>query len=505
MSSPTYLLDKETEKDIEKDGAFTTSSTASVHSLAKDEVKIEVSDPNIVDWDGPDDPQNPLNWPNSRRWGSVAVVSGITFLTPLGSAIFAPGVDLVMDEFHSHSDLLSGFVVSVYVLGFAFGPLTIAPMSEMYGRLPLYHICMTLFVICNIACALSTSLNMLIVFRFLAGTFGAAPLTLGGGTIADVMPASQRAKAMSVWVLGPTFGPVLGPICGGFISQNIGWRWNFWILSIAAGVGTLLGFLLMKETYAPTLLDRKTKRLRKETGNMNLRSKLDMGLTPRDLFWFSIVRPTKLLLFSPIVLFLSIYVAITYAYLYLFFTTISDVFANQYHFKKELVGLSFLGLGVGQFAGQFVYSYFATKSYNSHVKKGGFKPEHRLETMIFGAIIIPIALFWYGWAVQAKTQWMNPEVATFFFSLGMLFIWMPANVYLIDVYTVYAASAMAANTVLRSLAAAILPLAGPKMYAKLGYGWGNSLLGFIALFLLPIPLIFMKYGERMRTQSTLKL
>lgn len=260
--------------------------------------------------------------------------------------------------------------------------------------------------------------------RFLAGSFGAAPLTLGGGTIADLMPLSQRAKAMSLWVLGPTVGPVLGPICGGFISPNIGWRWNFWILSIAGGVSTVAGYFLLKETYAPVLLERKAKHLRKETGNPNLRSKLDSGLTAKDLFWFSIVRPTKLLLFSPIVLFLSIYVAITYAYLYLFFTTISDVFLTQYHFKTELLGLSFLGLGCGQFFGQFAYSWAATRSYERHVKNGGFKPEHRLEFMMVGAIVIPIALFWYGWAIQAKTQWMNAEVATCLFSVGMLCIWV---------------------------------------------------------------------------------
>jgi hypothetical protein len=82
---------------------------------------------------------------------------------------------------------------------------------------------------------------------------------------------------------------------------------------------------------------------------------------------------------------------------------------------------------------------------------------------------------------------------------------MPANVYLIDVFTVYAASAMAANTVLRSVVAAVLPLAGPKMYKALGYGWGSSLLGFVAIAFLPVPLIFIKYGERLRTNSTLKL
>jgi uncharacterized protein (DUF697 family) len=82
---------------------------------------------------------------------------------------------------------------------------------------------------------------------------------------------------------------------------------------------------------------------------------------------------------------------------------------------------------------------------------------------------------------------------------------MPANTYLVDVYLNYAASAMAANTVLRSLVAAVLPLAGPKMYAKLGYGWGNSLLAFIAILFIPVPLVFIKYGERIRKSSTVKL
>ena len=190
-----------------------------------------------------------------------------------------------------------------------------------------------------------------------------------------------------------------------------------------AGVATVLGFFLMAETYPPALLDRKTKRLRKETSNANLKSKLDIGLTPKDLFWFSIARPTKMLLFSPIVLFLSIYVAITYAFLYLFFTTISMVFATQYHFRKDLLGLAFLGLGAGQFVGQFLYSWVATRSFKRHEANGGFKPEHRLRSMMFGAVIIPIGLFWYGWSVQAKVHWMCPEVATTVFSLGLLFIW----------------------------------------------------------------------------------
>jgi hypothetical protein len=73
--------------------------------------------------------------------------------------------------------------------------------------------------------------------------------------------------------------------------------------------------------------------------------------------------------------------------------------------------------------------------------------------------------------------------------------------YLIDAYTTYAASAVAANTVLRSLVGGLLPLAGLSMYDALGLGWGNSLIAFIALALTPIPLIFYIYGERLRNRG----
>lgn len=82
---------------------------------------------------------------------------------------------------------------------------------------------------------------------------------------------------------------------------------------------------------------------------------------------------------------------------------------------------------------------------------------------------------------------------------------MPIQLYLVDAFTIYAASALAANTVLRSLVGAILPLAGRQMYMTLGLGWGNSLLAFIALAMCPIPLIFYKYGERIRTSHRFQI
>ena len=264
-------------------------------------------------------------------------------------------------------------------------------------------------------------------------------------------------------------------------------------------------WFLMRETYAPAIVAEKTARLRKDTGNPNLRSAFDSGLKPKDLFWYSIVRPSKMLLLSPIVLLLSIYVDLVYAYLYVMFTTITEVFESQYHFANDLVGLAFLGIGAGAFFGQFFYTWLANRSYARHTAKGDFKPEHRLEFMMPGSLCIPVGLFWYGWTVQAKVQWSSPIIATSVFGVGLLLIFMPANTYLVDVFTKHAASAMAANTVLRSVVAALLPLAGPPLYAQLGYGWGNSLLGFISLVMVPVPFFFMKYGEWLRTRFQVKL
>jgi hypothetical protein len=271
------------------------------------------------------------------------------------------------------------------------------------------------------------------------------------------------------------------------------------------GAFFIMSLLLMKETSAPIILERKAKRLRAETGNDKLVSRLDSGLTPRELFKFSIVRPAKMLIFSPICFAISLYIAITYSYLYILFTTFTAVFTDQYGWHGGVVGLSFLGLGIGSLIGQFTYIHFGNKTVAKHIKKGDFRPEHRLYIMTIGGFFIPIGLFMYGWTVQMKTHFMAPIVATGIVGLGLLLTFMPASTYMVDVFTIHAASAMAANTVLRSLAAAFIPLSSQQMYKTLGYGWGNSLLGFIALTLIPIPFIFIKYGERIRARSTVKL
>ncbi|KAI9842238.1 MAG: hypothetical protein M1837_007383 [Sclerophora amabilis] len=480
-------------------------SASNVEVAFKDPEERSSSDPNVVGWDGDNDLMDPTNWNGQKKWGHVAIISAITFVTPLASSMFAPGVPQLMDEFGSKDVELGSFVVSVYVLGFAAGPLFIAPISELYGRLWVYHICNLFFIIFTIACALASNLNMLIGFRFLAGCVGAAPLTIGGGTIADLIVQEKRGAAMAIFAMGPLIGPVVGPVIGGFLSEAMGWRWVFWLLAIISGVVSVTALVFMRETYATTILEKKASKLRKSTGNTELRSKHDSGLSARDLFWRSIVRPAKMLLFSPICLLLSLFMAVVYGYLYLIFTTFPTVFQGQYGFSTSSVGLAYIGIGIGCLAGLLYCGVASDKIMKRKSKRGEMKPEYRLPPMIYGAPLIPIGLFWYGWSAEARVHWIVPIIGSSLVGAGMLAIFMPVQTYMVDAFTVYAASALAANTVLRSIGGAFLPLAGEKMYETLGLGWGNSLLGFISLALCPIPWVFYRYGETIRKRYMLEL
>jgi multidrug resistance protein len=192
----------------------------------------ETRNAHIISWDSPSDPDDPLNWPTWRKWTLITLVSFITFMAGLSSSMFAPSVPALMTEFHSTNSILGSFVVTVFVLGFATGPLLFAPLSELYGRLLVQHIGSIGFLIFSVACALSKNLNTLIGMRLLQGIFAAAPLTNGGAIIADMVKQEERGFAMAMFTLGMLLGSVIGPVCGGFLAADKGWRWIFWVISI---------------------------------------------------------------------------------------------------------------------------------------------------------------------------------------------------------------------------------------------------------------------------------
>lgn len=384
-----------------------------------------------------------------------------------------------------------------------------SPLSEMYGRQIVLNFSNLLLSVWQIGCALSPNMASLIVFRFLAGLGGSACLAVGGGIIGDLFPLHQRGKANALFTTGPLFGPVIGPIIGGFIAQRADWRWVYWVLLIACGLVTLANIFIGQETNAKVLIDRKTHKLQQEMQQPNLRSvyKVNDTLSPSALLIQNVTRPVRTLFGSMILILLALYMSFVFGLLYLLFTTITDLFTETYGWPVELAGLAYLGIGFGFGLGITVIAKTSDKTVVRLTKanNGVYEPEMRLAPCLMFALFIPISFFWYGWSADYKVHWICPIIGLAPFGFGMMGIFASIQTYFIDVSGQYAASAVAGLTALRCVFGAFLPLAGPSMYDSLGLGWGNSLLGFIALGLTPVPALIYKYGGAIRQRYPITL
>ncbi|OZJ05888.1 hypothetical protein BZG36_00885 [Bifiguratus adelaidae] len=466
--------------------------------------KVDTSNPFLVDWDDPDDPANPLNWSKVRRWYISILISLIPLNISFASSAYTGAVFGIIAEFKVSSTVaLLG--VTFFVLGFALGPLMWAPLSEMYGRNPVYLGTFAVFTIFHIPCALATNIQTILVARFIGGVFGSAPLTNAGGSLADIWTPLERGRAMAFFALAAFLGPILGPIVGGFIAEYTTWRWAFRIMLIFSGVVFILTLLTLPETYTPTILAKKAAKLRKSTGNERYQTRFelkDSNKTASQRLKISLGRPFRLLFTEPIVLLLSIYVAFVYGILYLLFEAFPLVFEGVHHLSPGISGLSFIGIGVGMVIA-VSFTFVGDKIYADAAKKNGGRapPEARIPLSLAGAILLPIGLFWFAWTTFPSVHWIAPMLAGIPFGAGMVSIFLSLTNYLVDAYLMHAASALAANALLRSLFGAAFPLFAIQLFQGLGNQWGASLLGFIAVAMAPFPFLFYKYGAKVRMMS----
>ena len=269
-----------------------------------------------------------------------------------------------------------------------------------------------------------------------------------------------------------------------------------------AGVVTAIATLVMRETNANMILAAKAAHLRKETGNPDLWPARVKHVPVRQLLKRALVRPVRILLFSPIVFLIAMYMAITFGMTYLLFATFPTVFQQTYGWSTGVSGLAYLGLGFGCTIGLAVSASLSDKLLK---KEGG--PERRLLLMIWvGGPTVPIGIFWYGWSANYAVHWIVPILGTVFIGLGVLVVTTSAQLYMMDMFGPEgAASALAATTLVRNASGAFLALAAGPLYKEFGLGWGNSVLGFITLAFVPVPILFYKYGGWLREKFPLKL
>ncbi|KAK3985474.1 major facilitator superfamily domain-containing protein [Cladorrhinum sp. PSN332] len=470
-----------------------------------DDVEQHVDAPMIVDWDGPDDPDNPKNWPNPKRWGITILNSLFMFVSPVSSSMVAPAFASIKSDLDIGSDFEVQMVLSIFILASAVGPLIISPLSEVYGRRPVLHATCLLYLVFNLACPFAKTKGQLMSFRFLSGIGGSAP-SIGGGILADCWRSHERGRSLSFYYIFPLIGPACGPIIGGFVVQNATWHWMFYATSILSAAVQVCGLFWLPETYEPAILRQKAKQLRRDASpgqTQNVCTKYDEE-SHWDTLSHAMIRPFKLLCTQPIIQLLALLIAYVFGLMYLALSTFAAVWVDIYKESPSMAGLNYISLALGfSLATQICAPINDALYARLQQRNGGVgRPEFRIPLLVPGVILVPVGFFWYGWSVQATLHWIMPNIGALLFASGITTSMQCTTSYIVDSYSMYAASATAATTVLRALAGFAFPLFAPYMYTSLGHGWGNSLLACLAILLgWPSAWLFWVYGETLRRKS----
>ncbi|KAJ8104404.1 major facilitator superfamily domain, general substrate transporter [Lipomyces tetrasporus] len=445
-------------------------------------------DPFVVEFQK-DDPGNPMNWSSFRRKWFITAIATATFsvfaVTFTSSAYSVSANEVFQDLDISTEVFIVG--LSLFVLGFAIGPAVWGPLSELYGRRILWvttHIAMVAFLGGS---AGSQNIATLLILRFFAGTFGGSPLVNSGGTIADLFPPAQRGLALTIYCVAPFLGPILGPVVGGLVSENVGWRWVQGVCVIFIGVVGILGVIFIPETYGPVLLQKRARQLSKTDGKVyvSVLEKSQGKKKPVEVFKRALFRPWVFLFMEPIVLVASLYMAIIYGTVYMFMGAMPIVYNEDRGWSEGIGGLAFMGIAVGIILG-LVYAIWDNNSrYMKLFVSKTVTAESRLPPAIVGALALPHPLVRQHHPVRAL-------------GFGCVLVILPMMNYLIDSYTIYAASVLAAAAIFRSVVGAVFPLFTTQMYHNLGIHWASCVPAFMTLACMPFPLIIYRYGAALR-------
>ncbi|KAK9345419.1 major facilitator superfamily domain-containing protein [Lipomyces starkeyi] len=433
-------------------------------------------------------PMTPSREASRKKLKIMGILGFTTMGVAWGSSIFSAATLQVAEKFHV------GLVVailgmSLYVFGFASGPLCWAPMSELYGRRSP-----VLLGVFGFSAHAIFDLQTIMICRFFGGFFGASCLAVVPATFSDIFTNEWRGTAL-VCFSAAVF-------C---VNSYLGWRWSEYITMIWGFFCFALIVLFVEETYAPVILVRKAAKLRRATGNWGIHARLEQTeLDFKGLIEKNFSRPLKMLFTEPIMFLVTIYNAFIYGILYLLLEAYPIIFVQGYGMSASVGELPYIGMIVGQLIGCGIVLSFEPLTIRA-IKANGNKsvPETRLLPTIVGGILFPIGMFWLTWsgAYHDHVPWIVPTLAGLFIGAGIVLIFLTLLTYLIESYMMFAASAMAVNTFLRSGFGAGFPLFADALFRNLGVQWAGTLLGCVGVVLMPVPVLFFIYGKRLRKPS----
>ncbi|CAK4033801.1 related to multidrug resistant [Lecanosticta acicola] len=423
------------------------------------------------------------------------------FVTMMSGAMIAPALPELSRDLDM-SEATAGLALSVFILAFAFGPMILGPLSEIYGRRPVWLISGLWYSVFNIMCGFSHNKGTMIAGRILSGFGGSVDFVISYPVLYDIWRPEERGKSIAINSVLPMLGPALGPFLGGVLTQAAGWRWLFWWAAIFNGVLVFVAIFLFPETSSAKILGNKARRLQKQTGAPYHTEYHAADSKLSEKLYVSLKRPVKMLFLQPILPLVSIYMSYNFGVLYAFLSTNSLLYTEKYHEDTLTSGLHYLALAVGYTIAQQGGGRLMDHMYKLLKKRHGGDaavPEWRVPNMIPGSVLIPVGLLWYGWSAEARLHWIMPDIGAAIFGCGFILSTVAMLSYLLDSLQKYTASASAAGQLMRMIAGFAFPIFAPAMLNKLGWGWTNTVFALIAIVLgIPGPLILWRYGAKIR-------
>ncbi|KAJ6159482.1 hypothetical protein N7497_004019 [Penicillium chrysogenum] len=351
----------------------------------------------------------PKNFPPRRKWVITIMLGMMTICVTFGSSVFSTATKQTARKFGVSPEVMV-LAVSLFVLGFAFGPIIFGPLSELYGRKRPLFVGMFIFAIFQIpvACALA----------------------IVSGILADMFDPVERGIAMAIFAAATFIGPVAGPIIGGFVTISyLGWRWTEYITAIWAFATAAVALLVIPETFEPTLLAQRAKRLRHKTKNWALHAKAEEKVVNyRDIAVRYLLRPFQMLLQEPILLLVTLYTGFIYAFLYTCFVAYPISFQEERGWNGGVGALPFVAVICGVFCACLIIIAFSLTRYRTFIiRNGRVKPEERLIPMILGGILLPAGMFWFGWTSNPHITWVPQVVSGSFLGSGVILIFLQVS------------------------------------------------------------------------------
>lgn len=469
------------------------------HPLAHQPTTVDV----IVDFDGPDDPYRPLNWPLKKKVLTTMMYGLTTMSATWASSAYSAGTEQIAHEFHVGSQV-AVLGTTLFLFGFGLGPLLWAPLSEVFGRRVAVLTPMFVAICFSFGSATAKDFQTLMITRFFGAFFASAPVTNTGGVLGDLFTPEWRGIAMAGYAMAVVGGPCLGPIVSAafVVNPSLGWRWTEYFTGILQSVILLFSIILIDESYPPKLLVYKARRLRHSTGNWALHARFEeWDVNIHELTRKFLIRPVQLL-FTPICFLVALYASFAYGLLYMQLGGIPYIFHTLRHWPLVSSTLPFLAMLLGAIIGGAINAYnqiIYNKAY--HAAHNRAVPESRLPPMMLGSVLFSAGQFLLGWTADPRFHWIIPCVGLVLMGTGFFTIFQAALNYLVDTFTLYAASAVAANTFLRSCFAGAFPLVVAPMYGNIGTGPASSITGGFAALMVPVPFVFWVFGERIRRRG----